>query len=213
MTDSGKEYIAGRRFLAARSTISRRCAAVTASGSAMSAPARAAVSAAKARVISSRPPTSRNLAVTPNVRAALSIACRMNRCAEATQRTPTGERVGTVSLSSASHFVFISSEAFDNPVMFPPGLARPAISPLPTGSPKIATTMGVVVVACLSAATTALLAATSTSGLRRTSSAATSGNRSTFSPAHRSSLTMFRPSTWPSSRSPCRSASKAGGAA
>ena len=45
------------------------------------------------------------------------------------------------------------------------------------------------------------------STLRRTSSAASAGRPSCFPSAHRHSMTMFFPSTYPSSRRPCRNAS------
>ena len=48
---------------------------------------------------------------------------------------------------------------------------------------------------------------TMTSTLRRTSSAASAGRRSSFPSADRHSMTMFFPSTYPSSRRPCRNAS------
>ena len=44
-----------------------------------------------------------------------------------------------------------SGTIWDNPVMFPPGRARLAASPAPTGSITAATTMGIVPVACLAA--------------------------------------------------------------
>ena len=48
---------------------------------------------------------------------------------------------------------------------------------------------------------------TMTSTLRRTSSAASAGRRSSFPSAYRYSMTMFFPSTYPSSRRPWRNAS------
>ena len=50
-------------------------------------------------------------------------------------------------------------------------------------------------------------AATSTSGSSRNNSLASSGRRSSLPSAHRTSMTTFWPSTYPSSRSPCRNGS------
>jgi hypothetical protein len=73
----------------------------------------------------------------------------------------------------------------ENPVMFPPGRARLATKPLPTGSPMTATTIGMVRVACCRAATAALLCVTITSTLRWTSSLARAGSRSGLPSAQR----------------------------
>ena len=91
--------------------------------------------------------------------------------------------------------------------MLPPGRARLATNPEPTGSLSNAMTMGIVTVASLAGRVDAGPAVTMTSTLRRTSSAASSGRRSSFPSAYRHSMTMFFPSTYPSSRSPCRNAS------
>ena len=56
--------------------------------------------------------------------------------------------------------------------MFPPGRARLATNPLPTGSLSCAMTMGIVAVASLAARVSVEPAVTMTSTLRRTSSAA-----------------------------------------
>ena len=111
-------------------------------------------------------------------------------------RTATRESLGTISFRSSSCFPLISGARVDNPVMFPPGRARLATKPvanriaimrhdngnrrqlLPwrhglTGGPAV----------------------TMTSTLRRTSSAASAGRRSSFPSAYRYSMTMFFPST------------------
>jgi hypothetical protein len=61
--------------------------------------------------------------------------------------------------------------------MFPPGRARLATKPLPTGSGSCAMTMGIVTVASLAAPVTGGLAETMMSTLRRTSSAASAGKK------------------------------------
>jgi len=91
--------------------------------------------------------------------------------------------------------------------MFPPGRARLATKPLPTGSSSNAMTRGMVFVDSFTDRVTVGAAETMTSTLRRTSSAARSFKRSSFSSAYRHSMTMFFPSTYSSSRRPRRNAS------
>jgi hypothetical protein len=91
--------------------------------------------------------------------------------------------------------------------MFPPGRARLATKPLPTGSLTCAMTIGIVVVTSFVARVDVGPPATMTSTLRRASSAPRSGSRSNFPSAYRHSMTMFLPSTYPCSRKPCRKAS------
>ena len=78
-------------------------------------------------------------------------------------------------------FRLAPGQRVDNPVMFPPGRARLATNPLPTGSLSCAMTMGIVAVASLAARVAVGPAVTMTSTLRRTSSAASAGRRSSFS--------------------------------
>ena len=66
-------------------------------------------------------------------------------------RSPTRARLGTVSLSTSSLFVFSSGDKLESPVTLPPGRARLATKPAPTGSPMFVITMGIVVVALLAA--------------------------------------------------------------
>jgi hypothetical protein len=97
--------------------------------------------------------------------------------------------------------------------MFPPGRARLATRPLPTGSPALAKTIGIVVVACLAASGARVPAATITSTLRRTNSAASSGRRSSRFSACLSSRTMLLPSIQPNSRSASTKADRSSGVA
>ena len=90
---------------------------------------------------------------------------------------------------------------------FPQGGARLATNPFPTGSLSWNMTMGIVTVASLARRVDIEPPVTITSTLRRTSSAASAGTRSSFPSAYRCSMTMFFPSTYPSSRRPCRNAS------
>ena len=97
-------------------------------------------------------------------------------------KTATRESFGTVSLRSSRRFPLISGARVDNPVMFPPGRARLATKPFPTGSSSCAITMGIVSVASLAVRVAAGPAVTMTSTLRRTSSAASAGRRRAFPP-------------------------------
>ena len=119
----------------------------------------------------------------------------------------TRESLGTISFRSSSRFPLISGARVENPVMFPPGRARLATNPFPTGSVSCPMTMGIVAVASLAGRVAAGPPETITSTLRRTSSAASAGTRSSFPSAYRDSMTMFFPSTYPSSRRPWRNAS------
>ena len=145
----------------------------------------------------------------PNAPAASSIS--FNDCAlpgsVEVPKTATRESLGMISFRSSSCFPLISGARVDNPVMFPPGRARLATNPLPTGSLSNAMTMGIVEVASLAARVAVGPPVTMMSTLRRTSSAASAGRRSSFPSAYRHSMTMFFPSTYPSSRRPCRNAS------
>src|SRR5947208_16647179 len=125
-------------------------------------------------------------------------------------RTATRESLGTISFRSSSCLPLISGERVDSPVMFPPSRARLATKPEPTGSLSHAMTIGLVPVAPLAGRVAVGPLDRMTSTLRRTSSAARSGSRSNFPSAHRYSMTMLFPSTYPSSRRPCRNASVRG---
>ena len=90
----------------------------------------------------------------------------------------------------------------------PPGRARLATKPAPTGSAALAITMGMVVVAFFAANAVGAPVTTIRSTLRRTKSAASSGRRSGFCSANRYSMVIFFPSIHPSLLSSCRNASK-----
>ena len=63
----------------------------------------------------------------------------------------TRESFGIVSLSNSSRLPDKSGETVLSPVMFPPGRARLATNPRPTGSPTVVVTIRMVLVACLAA--------------------------------------------------------------
>ena len=125
----------------------------------------------------------------------------------AVRRSPTRASLGTASLSISSLFVFSSGAKPEIPVTFPPGRARLATKPAPTGSAVFVITMGMVVVAFFAANGAAFPEATIKSTLRRTSSAASSGRRSVFPSANRYSMVKFFPSIHPSLLNSSRNAS------
>ena len=92
-----------------------------------------------------------------------------------------------------------------NPVALPPGCARLATNPAPTGSMTFANTIGALRLACCSAATLALAEARMTSGASPTNSAA-SVRRSASPAGQRVSIRTLRPSVQPNCRSPSRKA-------
>src|SRR5262245_34130233 len=124
------------------------------------------------------------------------------------RRSPTRASWGTASLSISSRSVLSPEDKFENPVALPPGRARLATRPAPTGSPMLVITMGMVVVAFFAANAGTADETTIRSTFRRTRSAASSGRRSFFCSANRYSMVMFFPSIHPSLLSSCRNASK-----
>ena len=63
------------------------------------------------------------------------------------RRSPTRASLGTASLSISNLLVFSSTDKLESPVTLPPGRARLATKPAPTGSPTFVITIGIVVVA------------------------------------------------------------------
>src|SRR6516162_3762508 len=145
---------------------------------------------------------------TPSVRAVvwtsriLSTTAGLSTLAKIANRP----RPGTTSRKSSRRLPARSRLWFDRPVTLPPGRARLAIRPVPTGSPAPAKTMGMTDVASMAATTTAVPDVTMTSTLRWTNSAAISAARSVRPSAQRYSIAMVRPSIQPSSRSRCTKA-------
>ena len=115
-------------------------------------------------------------------------------------------RPGTTSRNSSSRLPARSVARVDRPVTLPPGRARLATRPVPTGSPATANTIGMADVACFAATTFAVPAVTMTSTLSRTNSAANSAKRSLRPSAQRYSIATVRPSIQPSSRNRCTKA-------
>jgi hypothetical protein len=113
---------------------------------------------------------------------------------------PKRRRAGTSSRASWRRLPGRSASWVDRPVMLPPGRARLATKPLPTGSFERAKTMGMVEVTRFAAMIPAP-AVNMTSTLSRVNSAAICVKRSSRLSAQRYSMLMVRPSIHPSSRS------------
>ena len=92
------------------------------------------------------------------------------------------------------------------PVMLPPGRLRLATRPSLTGSPPLAKTIGIVVVAALAASADGVVRRRSRPPAGGSRSATSAGNRSGRSSAQRNSIATFRPSTKPASFRPWRNA-------
>ena len=98
-----------------------------------------------------------------------------------------------------------------NPVALPPGRARLATKPAPTGSMTITNTIGTVRVACSNGATVAVpVAATMTSGASAANSAACLRMSSALVVAQRVSIRTLRPSVQPNCCRPCSERRDAG---
>ena len=92
---------------------------------------------------------------------------------------------GAIAISNSNHLPPIEGSIVVNPLVLPPGRARLATYPLPTGSRTFTNTMGMTLVACRSASVAMVLGARVTSGRRPTSSAADARSRATSLPAQR----------------------------
>src|SRR5262249_36018941 len=75
---------------------------------------------------------------------------------------PDRRRPGTISRKSSSRLAARSVCCIDRPVTLPPGRARLATRPVPTGSPAAAKTIGMTDVACMAATITAVADVTMT---------------------------------------------------
>ena len=79
---------------------------------------------------------------------------------------------GAISFSSSSHFPLMPYSKIVNPVALPPGCARLATKPAPTGSITVTNMIGMVRVACAMARGCGARTTPSTSGARATNSSA-----------------------------------------
>ena len=91
---------------------------------------------------------------------------------EGSRRTATRVTLGAISLSNSSHFPLRLYSNALKPVVLPPGRAKLATKPAPTGSITFANTIGTVRVTRCSAATFTLAEAKMTSGASATNSTA-----------------------------------------
>jgi len=144
----------------------------------------------------------------PSVRAA-AWTSRMSSTTAGPLTLPTianRRRPGTISRKSSTRLAATSVCWTDRPVTLPPGRAKLAIRPVPTGSPAAPKTIGMTDVACLAATIASVADVTMTSTLSRTNSVAISAKRSGRPSAQRYSIVMVRPSIQPSSRRRCTKA-------
>ena len=114
-------------------------------------------------------------------------------------RSPNGEDRGQPRARVPSRLPARSVVCIDRPVTLPPGRARLATMPLPTGSAAAANTIGITDVACFAAMTAGVVCVTMTSTLSRTNSATISAKGSARPSAQRYSMVTVRPSIQPSS--------------
>ena len=128
-----------------------------------------------------------------------------DRCGES-RRTATRVRRGATCLSSSSHLALRPYSNPANPVVLPPGRAKLATKPAPTGSITPANTIGTARVACCNAATVGKVVAKRTSGVSATNSVAFFRLRSASLIPHRMWICALRPTAQPASCSPCRNA-------
>ncbi len=153
-----------------------------------------------------------SLSVTPSLRAAACVAASSSlSLVTGFRRTARRATRGTASFSNSSRFEPSSAIMRELPVTLPPGRAMLATSPSATGSALPVMTMGIVLVACFAALSTAPApAATMMSTFIRTSSSARSSSSSTFHFAERYSMAIVLPSIQPNSRRPARKAARSG---
>ena len=130
----------------------------------------------------------------PSWRAAASVSLSDSTAGGSSgfHRTATRERPPMISLSNWSRFPLNSGDRRLLPVMFPPGRAKLATNPLPTGSLLAVITMGMLWVACWTARTACEPPATITLTFRLMSSAASRASVSVRS-ATRYSMMIFFP--------------------
>ena len=114
--------------------------------------------------------------------------------------------LGTSCRNSSSRFPALSPDSQLIPVTLPSGRLKLVTSPSLTGSDPVTNTIGTVVVAVLTAIEATPLATMTAAGLW-ISSAASDGRRSRCSFPQRYSMTTLRPTSYPLSLKPARTAS------
>ena len=124
----------------------------------------------------------------------------------ASRRTATRVMPGAISLRSSSHFPLVPYSNEVKPVALPPGRARLATNPAPTGSATIANTIGMVRVTWSNGPTAEAPGDTMTSGARAANSVACLRTESALAVAQRVSTCTFRPMVQPDCPNACRNA-------
>ena len=122
------------------------------------------------------------------------------RCATS---MPIGAVPGANAQSNSSRFATSLLDRNVTPVTLAPGRFMLATRPTSTGSTPVVNTMGIVVVAAFAAYAGGVVLANMTLTCRFTNSTASAGRRSLLPSANRCSTATFRPTTKPTSRSPC----------
>src|SRR5215472_12472142 len=155
--------------------------------------------AVTARSISAASRKSRGFASTLSVEATAWIT--PNRATPegvaASRRTATRLMPGAISLRSSSHFPLVPYSNEVKPVALPPGRARLATNPAPTGSATIANTIGMVRVTWSNGPTVEAPGDTMTSGARAANSVACLRTESALAVAQRVPTCTFRPMVQP----------------
>ena len=173
MTYRRNPKIAGSRCRSDNSITIPRCALRNGSGAAIRPPPGSRAKAATAASISAASRTgvaeiSRSKRC--SVRSEFAKKERVIRRGLWIEQQPDPLDEGAISFSSSSHFPIMANSTNVKPVMFPPGRAWLAIKPCPRGSLTTENTIGIVLVACFSAAITGELLATINAGDKSTSS-------------------------------------------
>src|SRR5262245_12491558 len=133
--------------------------------------------------------------------------CPIPEAMVGSRRTATRLTPGAICLSTSSHFPLRPYSNMRKPVALPPGRAKFATKPAPTGSMTTANTIGTVRVACSNGATVVVPEpARITSGASATNSTACLRTSSALVPAQRMSICALRPSVQPNSASACSNA-------
>src|SRR6516164_1384642 len=122
------------------------------------------------------------------------------------RRTATRVTPGATSLSSSSNFAFRLNSYEVKPVALPPGRARLATKPPPTGSIVVTNTIGTVRLACCKALTIELAVARMTSGANATNSVAYLRYRSVSPAPQRVSTRTLNPTSQPNCCNSCANA-------
>src|SRR5215472_2904800 len=118
-------------------------------------------------------------------------------CTKGSRTTATRVVLGDISLSRSSNFALKLNSKLVKPVALPPGRAKLATKPLPTGSIVVTNTIGTVRLICSKSATIELAVPRTTSGFDATNSAAYLRNSSVLPAPQRVSTCTLPPSCSP----------------